>query len=657
MSEIAQFFSIDSFMPHGHCYLWQPSILWLNVLSDGFIALAYVSIPFSLLYILRKRRDLPFSWIFVAFGAFIISCGMTHVMEIISVWIPLYAIAGIIKAITASVSILTAILLIKLIPLILSLPSPVQLRIANENLQNSNELLQNEIVARQNSEESLRQAYDKLTLLNQELVAATEKAIRADVLEKSERRFYSIVEGAPHGQLVVNMEGKIELANQQIEKIFGYSRDKLIGESVDMLLPEKFCQHHMQFRMDYFSKPEAKSMGVGRELHGLRENGEEVPLEIGLNPIEFDDGMKVLCGITDISERIHREREFKKLSEALDRTSRMSGIGGWELELDTKALYWSDETYRIHEIPKTTHPSFDEAINFYSPEARPIITDAIQRAIDKGEGWDLELPFVTALGKSIWVRTIGTVEFDTDIAVRLVGTFQDITERKNFIDELARSNQELESFAYIASHDLKSPLRAVDQLATWLHEDLGEKLDEENLSHLKLMRGRIKRMEKLLDDLLAYSRAGKKDNNLILTNTKELIESVFDMCNATTAFKLTLEGDFPDFVTASVPLEQVFRNLISNAIKHGNKTGEISISVTSNNKFYIFSVADNGPGIPQEYEELAFSMFQTLRPRDEVEGSGMGLAIVKKIVELFGGSIHLEQNKSVGAKFVFTWKK
>jgi signal transduction histidine kinase len=239
----------------------------------------------------------------------------------------------------------------------------------------------------------------------------------------------------------------------------------------------------------------------------------------------------------------------------------------------------------------------------------------------------------------------------------------EITQRKAAEDaisrysrDLERSNRELDQFAYLASHDLKAPLRAIDQLATWIEGDLRDQLSPETADYLRTMRSRIDRMEKLLNDLLAYSRLGRTHNEFCDVDTGALIAEVFELLGSPESFQLRLGEDLPRFVTLRVPLEQVFRNLLNNAIKHHDRqAGEIRVSCRPSEIGYEFIVADDGPGIPQEHEERVFGLFQTLRSRDEVEGSGMGLAIVKKIVETYGGNIKLRRNEPRGAAFYFTW--
>ena len=222
---------------------------------------------------------------------------------------------------------------------------------------------------------------------------------------------------------------------------------------------------------------------------------------------------------------------------------------------------------------------------------------------------------------------------------------------------LERRNQELDQFAYVASHDLKAPLRAIANLSQWIEEDIGDQLNEENRHQMQLLRGRVHRLESLIDGLLQYSRVGRVatdsgsvDVNLLLT---EVINSI-----APPEFTVTVEAGMPTLLTQKLPLLQVFSNLLSNAIKHHHRPdGKVTISATQQGKFYEFVVADDGPGIAPQYHEKVFSIFQTLEARDKVENTGIGLAIVKKIVESQGGRIHLESEIGQGATFRFTWPR
>ncbi len=225
--------------------------------------------------------------------------------------------------------------------------------------------------------------------------------------------------------------------------------------------------------------------------------------------------------------------------------------------------------------------------------------------------------------------------------------------------ELARSNQELEQFAYVASHDLKAPLRAIDILVDWLQEDLNDYTGGEVRQNLGLLKQRTSRLHRLLDDLLAYSRAGRKPGEIVELDTKVLVEDLFILLSPPASMRLVADASLPALRAHHAPLEQVLRNLINNAIKHHpTQQGLVKVYAQDKGDEVLFAVEDDGSGIPPEFAERIFQMFQTLKPRDEVEGSGMGLAIVKRIVEWQGGRIWLHGGPGgVGTVFKFTWKK
>jgi light-regulated signal transduction histidine kinase (bacteriophytochrome) len=225
--------------------------------------------------------------------------------------------------------------------------------------------------------------------------------------------------------------------------------------------------------------------------------------------------------------------------------------------------------------------------------------------------------------------------------------------------ELSRSNAELERFAYAASHDLRSPLRAIGSLASWLEEDLGNAASSECRQHLSLMRSRIKRLDDLLDGLLQYSRIGRVTHDIKLVDSNILVRDIVDLADIPDGFAVTIAENLPVFHTAETPLTQVLHNLISNAIKHHDRdTGSITIEGEDLGTHVSFTVADDGPGIAEEYHEKIFGMFETLKRRDVVEASGMGLAIVKRQVGEHNGIIELGSSAAErGSTFHFTWEK
>jgi signal transduction histidine kinase len=222
---------------------------------------------------------------------------------------------------------------------------------------------------------------------------------------------------------------------------------------------------------------------------------------------------------------------------------------------------------------------------------------------------------------------------------------------------LTRSNRDLEDFAYVASHDLKAPLRGIDSAAKWLEEDLRGILSDDSQNILMLIRNRISRMEKLLADLLTYSRAGRTDTEVVETDLRKMVDNIVQVLGPPAHIKVRIEGELPVIVTAGAQLEQVLRNLINNAIKHHDKQqGEVIISCGSSGGVLEFFVRDDGPGIAREFHDRIFKLFQTLKRRDEVEGSGMGLAIVKKLVEQQNSFITVHSlGNGTGTEFRFRW--
>jgi len=227
---------------------------------------------------------------------------------------------------------------------------------------------------------------------------------------------------------------------------------------------------------------------------------------------------------------------------------------------------------------------------------------------------------------------------------------------QKYTRELERSNKDLNEFAYVASHDLKAPLRGIMQLAAWIEEDIKDDLDEQTREYLHLLHNRTQRLEQLLNDLLAYSRVGRKHGDIKTVAVGPLSTELFRLLNPPPSFTLVCDENLPSLNTFAVPLEQILRNLINNAIKHHDKsTGTIRISAKPTASGFDFAVADDGPGIAPAQQQRIFGIFQTLKPRDEVEGSGMGLAIVKKLLDNYHCHIRVESDGVRGTTMHFNW--
>jgi PAS domain S-box-containing protein len=223
---------------------------------------------------------------------------------------------------------------------------------------------------------------------------------------------------------------------------------------------------------------------------------------------------------------------------------------------------------------------------------------------------------------------------------------------------LANRNSELDHFTYVASHDLKAPLRAIANLSQWIEEDISEQLEAENLYQMQLMRGRVYRLDALIDGLLQYSRAGRSKTPPEQVAVEKLLEQVILALDPPTEFTIKLDSMLPTLVTERLLLQQVFTHLLSNAIRHHpRQDGTVVVRAQDLGDCYEFAVADDGAGIAPCFHQKIFVIFQTLQARDTTENTGVGLAIAKKIVEGKGGTIRLESQEGQGATFYFTWPK
>lgn len=221
---------------------------------------------------------------------------------------------------------------------------------------------------------------------------------------------------------------------------------------------------------------------------------------------------------------------------------------------------------------------------------------------------------------------------------------------------LAKSNRELDAFAHVASHDLKSPLRGIDNLVNFLTEDLGDDLPSDSREHVRLLREKVRLMENLLNDLLSYSRAGRVQQDVELIDTKELVEEIRRTIDWPEGMQLVTVDPMPTFATDRTALRQVLQNLMTNAVKYrGEESPRLEIAARDLGRQVKFRVSDNGPGIEPIYHEKIFQMFQRLRTKEGIEGSGMGLPIIQKLVQYYGGTITVDSDVGRGATFSFTW--
>ena len=295
-----------SYMAHGYCLLWKPWLVALHAGSDFLIFAAYFAIPVAIWIFVTKRPNVEMKGLARLFAAFILWCGLTHIINLVTLWWPIYEFQGVVKAITAGISLTTAVVIFPLIPKALAIPSPHELLLANADLAS-------EIAAHKRTLSELQQARDGLE---------RRVEVRTKELSEATERFRLLFEHAPVAMLMADKAGGVRQANTGAERLFGYSKGELIGQSVDMLVPEAHRPEHPALRAAFNEVPAARPMGRGRELYGRRKDGREIPVEIGLNPLGVDDQTFVVASIVDISTRRQAEQRMQFMMRELTHRSK-----------------------------------------------------------------------------------------------------------------------------------------------------------------------------------------------------------------------------------------------------------------------------------------------------------------------------------------------
>jgi PAS domain S-box-containing protein len=345
----------------------------------------------------------------------------------------------------------------------------------------------------------------------------------------------------------------------------------------------------------------------------------------------------------------------------------------WTARPDGAVDYFNQRWFEYSEMAEDRSLGWGWADALHPDDAQPVIK-GWKEALRTGARFEIEYRWKRArngayrwyLGRSVPVRDpAGQIAY-------WVGTGTDIDDQKQAEaslrehgEQLARTtaaleerNRELDQFAYITSHDLKAPLRGIANLSQWIEEDLGDSVTDDIRSQLDLLRGRVHRMEGLIDGILQYSRIGRVKSASEAVDVGALLHDVVDLLAPPEGLCIQIAPNMPTILTQRLRLQQVFQNLISNAIKHHNRPdGHICVSFADTGPLYEFAVADDGPGIAPEYHQKIFVIFQTLAARDKVEGTGIGLSLVKKIIEGNGGRIWVESSEGAGTTFRFTWPK
>jgi len=517
-------------MPHGTRYMWDPGMVWLHVISDALIALAYSCIPMALIYFVRKRRDTPRGWVVWMFGAFIVSCGMTHVMEVWNIWHANYLLSGFVKAITAGFSVATAICLVRLIPQALLWPSPTTVETMNQKLQ----------------------------------MEAEERARVKKELKQTEETLRLLLDGVKdHAIFMLDSEGRVVSWTSCATRLLGYQSNEIIGQHVSCL----------------YSSADSESGKPALELEAAILNGR---------------------------------------SEEIGQRKRKDGT-----------LFWAEAM---------ESPLFDDSGTLRG--FAKVVRDITERKQTE-HALVLQAEHVARASHALQV-------LNDELELR-------VSQRTA---QLESSNQELEAFTYSVSHDLRAPLRHISGFSKLLVEDFGNRLEPEAKQYLERIIHGVRRMGILVDELLALAGVGRHKLSVEYANVNFLVNEVVTILTPETEGRLVewKIGDLGFATCDAVLLAQVFQNLIGNALKftRSRATAVIEIGRIEDAGQLTFFVRDNGVGFDMKYADKLFGVFQRLHRIEDFEGTGIGLATVRKIVQKHAGRTWAEAELGKGATFYFT---
>ncbi|HXE32462.1 MAG TPA: PAS domain S-box protein [Verrucomicrobiae bacterium] len=485
-------------------------------------------------------------------------------------------------------------------------------------------------------------------------------------LAQMEGRYRGLLEAAPDAMVVVNPAGEIVLLNVQAEKQFGYQRDELVGQKVKNIIPEGFAERLIADGTRSAAEALAQQIGTGIELIGRRKNRSAFPIEIMLSPLESAEGTLVTAAIRDISVRKIAEKHLAQME------GRYRGL----LEAAPDAMVVVNQSGAIVLLNVQAEKQFGysrdelvgQKVKNIIPEgfAERLVSDAlrsVEDALAQQIGTGIELNGKRKNGTEFPIE-IMLSPLESAEGILVTAAVRDITARKqaeanllNKVEELNRSNEELGQFAYIASHDLQEPLRMVASYTQLLSRRYKGKLDSDADEFIAFAVDGASRMQRLIQDLLAYSRVGTKGRDMVEVSSEEALQQALINLRGAIEEKgaLVTHDSLPSVIADDMQLIQLFQNLVGNAIKYqSSDVPRVHITaVRSGANKWTFSVKDNGLGIDPQYFEKIFGMFQRLHKREEFAGTGIGLAICKKIVERHGGNISVESEPGRGSTFRF----
>lgn len=504
-----------------------------------------------------------------------------------------------------------------------------------------------------------------------------ENALQAERQIKTQRellRTRNTLETTQDAIFWISVDGNVLFANESACRLTGYSQDALDAlplADLDVGIPS----------LDAFRRTLLETLRTGEgkiyETSFRRTDGESFPVEVAAHLHQFDDERFIGLSVRDISERRWEEQKLLAAKQAVEESEKRfrslansSSALFWITEADTSCS-WLNDRWLQYCGKSLEEQTGDQWLSTVHPDDREpsgkIYLDAVKtqtefslsyrlRRHDGMYRWHIANGSPRLAEDGQFLGYVGISYDDHDRMESQIELKESQSALEASMEDLAVVNRELEHFAYVASHDLKQPLRGIFGYASWINEDAESLLPAESKEHLKQIGVLADRMNSLLDDLLTYAKSGRRLCQPESLAISALIDSVREILSPPKKMVVEYVGPDVSVVLPRIELEQVFRNIIGNAIKHHDRSdGKVTIDLEITKSGTRFQISDDGPGIPTKYQEQVFGIYQKLKSRDEVEGSGMGLSIARKIVQSRGGTIEITSGDGRGTTFEIFW--